>query len=167
MTTHLLKREQWLATPLEEVFAFFSDASNLEVLTPPWLRFRVVTPTPIKMRSGALIEYRIEWRVVPIRWITEIVEWSPPYRFVDVQVRGPYKLWHHTHSFSAVDGGTLMSDIVRYALPLGPIGALAHKLAVRRDVERVFDYRAEQIAALFEGGRQAVRADSHPIAPAS
>jgi hypothetical protein len=163
----LLQRHLWLSTPLEKVFAFFSDAANIEALTPPWLQFRVVTPTPIKMRTGALIEYQIDWRVVPIRWITEIVEWSPPYRFVDVQVCGPYKLWHHTHTFAAVDGGTLIADVVRYALPLGPIGALAHKLAVRRDVERVFDYRAEQVAALFGGGTQPVRADSHSTASVS
>jgi ligand-binding SRPBCC domain-containing protein len=145
----LLKREQWLSAPIEEVFGFFSDAANLETLTPPWLRFRIVTPTPIEMRPGARIEYRIDWRVVPIRWLTEIVEWSPPRRFVDVEVRGPYKLWHHTHTFASVDNGTLVADIVRYALPLGLLGSLAHRLAVRRDVERVFDYRAERIAALF------------------
>jgi len=149
MTTYLIQREQWVSAPLEKVFEFFSDASNLEALTPPWLKFRIVTPTPIAMRAGAKIEYRIDWRVVPIRWQTEIVEWSPPHRFVDLQLRGPYKLWHHTHTFASVDGGTLMRDIVRYALPLGPIGSLAHKLAVRRDVERVFDYRAERVAALF------------------
>jgi ligand-binding SRPBCC domain-containing protein len=149
------------------VFAFFSDASNLEALTPPWLRFRVVTPAPIEMRAGAVIEYQIDWRVVPIRWFTEIVEWSPPYRFVDVQVSGPYKLWHHTHTFAAVDGGTLMADVVRYALPLGPIGALAHKFAVRRDVERVFDYRAERVAALFGGRAQPDRVESHVVASVS
>ena len=101
------------------------------------------------MRLGARIEYRIDWRVIPIRWLTEIVEWSPPHRFVDVAVRGPYKLWHHTHTFTPIDGGTLVGDVVRYALPLGVLGRLAHKLAVRRDVERVFDYRAERMAALF------------------
>jgi ligand-binding SRPBCC domain-containing protein len=154
VSTYLLKREQWLSAPLEKVFEFFSDAANLEALTPPWLKFRIVTPTPIAMHAGAKIEYRIDWRVVPIRWQTEIVEWAPPQRFVDVQLRGPYKVWHHTHTFAAVDGGTLVSDVVRYALPLGPIGSLAHKLAVRRDVERVFDYRAERIAALFGDRRQ-------------
>jgi ligand-binding SRPBCC domain-containing protein len=149
MGTYLLSREQWLAVPIDRVFAFFSDAANLEVLTPPWLKFRVVTPTPVEIRLGARIEYRIDWRVVPIRWLTEIVEWSPPHRFVDVEVCGPYKLWHHTHTFSPIDGGTLVGDEVRYALPLGVLGRLAHKLAVRRDVERVFDYRAERMAALF------------------
>lgn len=164
MTTYLIQREQWVSAPLEKVFEFFSDASNLEVLTPPWLKFRIVTPTPIAMHTGAKIEYRIDWRVVPIRWQTEIVEWSPPHRFVDLQLRGPYKLWHHTHTFASVDGGTLVRDIVRYALPLGPIGSLAHKLAVRRDVERVFDYRAERIAALFGDRRQPSRVNHELLA---
>jgi ligand-binding SRPBCC domain-containing protein len=147
--THVLKREQWVAAPIERVFEFFSDARNLERLTPPWLQFWIVTPTPIEMRPGARIEYRIDWRIVPIRWLTEIVEWSPPHQFVDVEVRGPYKLWHHTHTFAEKDGGTLVGDVVRYELPLGILGTLAHRLAVRRDVERVFDYRAERIAELF------------------
>ena len=164
MTTYLIQREQWVSAPLEKVFEFFSDASNLEVLTPPWLKFRIVTPTPIAMHTGAKIEYRIDWRVVPIRWQTEIVEWSPPHRFVDLQLRGPYKLWHHTHTFASVDGGTLVRDIVRYALPLGTIGSLAHKLAVRRDVERVFDYRAERIAALFGDRRQPSRVNHELLA---
>lgn len=164
MTTYLIQRKQWVSAPLEKVFEFFSDASNLEVLTPPWLKFRIVTPTPIAMHTGAKIEYRIDWRVVPIRWQTEIVEWSPPHRFVDLQLRGPYKAWHHTHTFAAVDGGTLMHDIVRYALPLGPLGSLAHKLAVRRDVERVFDYRAERVAALFGDRRQPSRVNHELLA---
>jgi len=148
---YVLQREQWVAAPIENVFAFFSDAANLESLTPPWLRFRIVTPTPIEMRPGARIEYRIDWRVVPIRWQTEIVEWSPPRRFVDVQLRGPYRQWHHTHSFTSKDGGTLVEDVVRYSLPLGIVGRIAHYVAVRRDVERVFDYRVARIAELFEG----------------
>ncbi len=151
MKTHLLEREQRVAAPLERVFAFFSDAANLEALTPPWLRFRIVTPTPIEMRPGATIEYRIDWHALPIRWQTEITEWSPPRQFVDVQVHGPYRHWHHTHKFASVDGGTIVGDRVQYALPLGVLGRLAHRLAVRRDVERVFDYRAERIAARFGG----------------
>jgi ligand-binding SRPBCC domain-containing protein len=152
--TFLLKREQWLPAPIEDVFAFFSDAANLEAITPPWLRFRIVTPAPIEMRVGTLIEYRISWRVVPIRWLTEIAEWSPSHRFVDTQVRGPYRLWHHTHTFAPLDGGTLMNDIVRYALPMGILGTLAHRFAVRRDLEAVFDYRAEKIGAMFGGHAQ-------------
>lgn len=149
MRTHVLMREQWLAASLDEVFAFFSDAANLEAITPPWLGFHIVTPRPIDMRRGAKIEYRIDWHFLPLRWHTEIVDWTPPHGFVDVQTRGPYKLWHHTHRFEARDGGTQMCDTVEYALPLGPLGELAHRLAVRKDLGRVFDYRAEQIALLF------------------
>jgi ligand-binding SRPBCC domain-containing protein len=149
MHTYLLKREQWVPTPIDEVFAFFSDAANLEMMTPSWLRFRIVTPRPIEMRPGAAIEYRISWRFVTLRWWTEIVEWTPPVQFVDVQTRGPYKLWYHTHQFEPVDGGTRIRDEVRYALPLGVLGRIAHRLAVRRDLERVFDYRTERIGELF------------------
>jgi hypothetical protein len=156
MNSHTLEREIWVPTPIEEVFAFFSDASNLETMTPDWLRFEIATPTPIAMRAGAMIEYRIRWRFVALRWLTEIVEWSPPFQFVDVQVRGPYKLWHHTHEFEAIDGGTLVRDAVRYVLPLGPLGRVAHQLAVRRDLERVFDYRTRRIVALF--GRRSAAA---------
>lgn len=151
--SYVLQREQWVAAPLNEVFAFFSDASNLETLTPPWLQFRIVTPQPIMMQPGAQIDYRIDWRWFPIRWQTEIVEWSPPWRFVDVQLRGPYKSWHHTHSFMSVDGGTRVEDVVRYSLPLGIVGRIAHGVAVKSDVARVFDYRAERIAELFGQGR--------------
>lgn len=160
MSTYLIERKQWVAATVDEVFAFFSDAANLERLTPPWLRFRIETPWPIEMGTGAIIDYRIDWRVVPIRWRTEIVAWTPPRGFVDVQRRGPYKMWQHTHTFTPVDGGTLLGDTVRYSLPLGPLGRLAHWLAVRRDVERVFDYRESQVAKLFDGNPQRLPAAS-------
>ena len=148
MKVHLLEREQHLPAPPEEVFAFFADALNLETITPPWLRFRVVTPAPIEMRPGALIEYRLVLHRLPIRWLTRIEEWRPGRGFVDAQVRGPYRLWHHTHTFTARDGGTLVGDRVRYALPLQPLGALAQPF-VRRDLERIFDFRHEAIARCF------------------
>jgi len=163
LQTHLLEREQWVAAPLDRVFAFFSDAANLEALTPPWLRFRIATPTPIEMRRGAAIDYRIDWHTLPIRWQTEIAEWLPPKRFVDIQVHGPYRLWHHTHTFTSTNGGTVVGDRVRYALPLGVLGSLAHRLAVRRDVERVFDYRSERIAALFGDRAQPSRASQRVL----
>jgi ligand-binding SRPBCC domain-containing protein len=147
---HLLEREQHIPAEPEEVFPFFADAANLERITPPWLRFRVVTPTPIDMREGALIEYRLALHGLPLRWLTRIEEWEPGRRFVDVQLRGPYSLWHHTHSFGpAAGGGTLMRDRVRYALPLGPLGGAAHALLVRRDLRRIFDHRERAIARSF------------------
>ena len=138
--------EQWLPRPRAEIFSFFGEARNLEAITPPWLNFEVLTPAPIVMRAGTLIDYRIRIRGVPIRWRTEIVEWNPPHRFVDVQLRGPYTLWHHTHTFEARDGGTLCRDEVRYC-PRG--GALVNWLFVRRDVESIFAFRREKLAALL------------------
>ncbi len=141
-----LRVEQWLPAPRDEVFPFFSEARNLEILTPPWLKFEVLTPAPIVMRPGALIDYRIKIHGIPIRWRTEITEWDPPHRFVDTQLNGPYTLWHHTHTFAERDGGTLCSDEVRYR-PRG--GALMNWLFVRRDVERIFNYRQERLREIF------------------
>jgi ligand-binding SRPBCC domain-containing protein len=142
---YTLTREQRLDGTPDDAFAFFADARNLERITPPWLNFHVVTPE-IEMRAGTLIEYRLTLHGLPIRWLTQIEEWAPGERFVDVQLRGPYALWHHTHEFEpAGDGQTLMRDTVRYALPLGPLGALAHKLFVARDLERIFDHRYETV----------------------
>ena len=149
---HTLRRVQRLPGTPEQVFPFFADAGNLEAITPPWLSFRIVTPRPIDMRVGALIEYRLALHGLPVAWLTRIEEWEPGVRFVDMQLTGPYKLWHHTHEFRpSGDGGTLMTDTVRYALPLGPLGGLAHRALVRRDVERIFDFRARAVPALVTG----------------
>jgi ligand-binding SRPBCC domain-containing protein len=144
---HVLRREQRLPAPPEDVFPFFSDAHNLEAITPPWLRFHVVTPRPIEMRAGALIEYRLRLRGIPISWLTRIDEWTPGVRFVDVQLSGPYRLWHHTHEFEPDGaGGTLMRDTVHYALPLWPLGEAAHALLVRRDLAAIFAFRGGEVA---------------------
>jgi ligand-binding SRPBCC domain-containing protein len=143
---HLLERSQRIARPPEEVFAFFSDAHNLEAITPGWLRFRIVTPGQIEMAPGTLIEYRLRLHGLPIRWLTRIEEWEPGRRFVDVQVRGPYALWHHTHEFEADgDGATVVRDRVSYALPLGPLGELARRAIVARDLDRIFDHRLASV----------------------
>ena len=149
MRTFLYESSLWLPRPLEEVFEFFSDASNLEAITPPWLKFSVVTPGPIEMRPGTLIDYRLRFRGIPLRWRSEIAEWAPPHRFADVQVKGPYRQWIHEHSFVEQDGGTLAGDRVQYAV-WG--GALANWLVVRRDVERIFDYRRQTLTAMFATG---------------
>jgi ligand-binding SRPBCC domain-containing protein len=146
MKEFLLATEVWLPRRRDEVFPFFAEARNLEQLTPPWLKFEVLTPEPLAMRAGALIDYRIRIHSLPIRWQTEIVAWEPPHRFVDVQLRGPYRLWHHTHTFEEKEGGTLCRDEVRY-WPHG--GALMNWLFVRRDVERIFQYREEKLRELF------------------
>ena len=144
---HVLRREQRLPGTPDEVFPFFADALNLEAITPPWLGFRVVTPEPVEMRPGALIEYRLKLRGLPLSWLTRIDEWVPGERFVDLQLAGPYALWHHTHEFAPDgDGGTVMRDTVRYALPFGPVGALAHRVLVRRDLAAIFDFRHAEVA---------------------
>jgi ligand-binding SRPBCC domain-containing protein len=145
VNVHVLEREQVLPGSPDEVFPFFADATNLEAITPPLLRFEVVTPGPIEMGVGTLIQYRLRLRGVPVRWLTSIQAWEPPHRFVDVQVRGPYALWHHTHTFEEHPGGTLMRDVVRYAIGFGPLGDLAHRLFVRRDVEAIFDFRRQEL----------------------
>lgn len=145
-----LEREQRLAGTPDEVFAFFADARNLEALTPPLLHFRVVTPEPIVMGRGTLIRYRLRVHGVPVSWLTAITRWEPPHRFVDEQLTGPYALWRHTHTFEATDdGATLMRDVVRYRVGFGPLGGLANALLVRRDIEAIFDFRAQQIPALL------------------
>jgi ligand-binding SRPBCC domain-containing protein len=147
---HLLERSQRIARPPEEVFAFFSDAHNLEAITPDWLRFRIVTPGRIEMAPGALIEYRLRLHGLPIRWLTRIEEWEPGRRFVDVQVRGPYALWHHTHEFETDgDGATVVRDRVSYALPLGPLGELARSAFVARDLDRIFDHRVASVSKVM------------------
>ena len=144
---HVLRREQRLPGTPDEVFPFFADALNLEAITPPWLGFRVVTPEPVEMRPGALIEYRLKLHGLPLSWLTRIDEWVPGERFVDLQLAGPYALWHHTHEFAPDgDGGTVMRDTVRYALPFWPLGEVAHALLVRRDLAAIFDFRHAEVA---------------------
>jgi hypothetical protein len=155
MKVHQLVREQWLPASLDPVFAFFSDAGNLEAITPPWLRFRIVTPRPIAMHSDARIEYRLHLAGVPIAWRTRIAKWDPPRGFVDVQERGPYALWEHTHRFTPCGDGVLMEDVVRYALPLGPLGDVAHGVAVRAALAAIFDFRFAEIRRRFEPARRA------------
>ena len=141
-----LTTEQWLPRPLPEVFAFFADAGNLDALTPAWLRFEILTPRPIAMKVGALIDYRLRFRGLPIRWQSEISDWQPPRRFVDEQRRGPYRFWYHTHTFTTVGDGTAVCDLVRYNVPGG---ALANALFVKRDLETIFKYRQTKLAELF------------------
>ena len=146
MKEFIFEAETYLARARSEVFPFFAEARNLQTLTPPWLKFEVLTPSPIILRPGALIDSRITVHGLPIRWRTEITEWDPPHRFVDVQLSGPYTLWHHTHTFEERDGGTVCADRVRYR-PRG--GALIHWLFVRRDVQRIFQYRQQRLNELF------------------
>jgi ligand-binding SRPBCC domain-containing protein len=147
---HVLEREQRLALPPAEVFGFFADARNLEQITPPWLRFRVLGVDPPEVGPGTLIRYRLRVRGVPIRWLTRIEEWQPSERFADLQLRGPYRHWRHVHEFEDDGaGGTLMRDTVRYAMRAGPVGELVHRAVVASDLERIFDHRRERIESVF------------------
>ena len=150
MRERVLRREQVLERPIEEVFEFFSRAENLEAITPPWLSFRITSPTPIAMRVGELIRYRLKLHGVAVSWLTRIEEWDPPRGFVDQQLRGPYALWHHTHSFTAEGPDrTRMVDIVRYGHRFGPLGTIGEHLIVKRDLDRIFDFRRDEIARLL------------------
>ncbi len=145
MKTYTLERECWLPRPVEEIFAFFADPGNLEALTPPSLKFRMLTPRSA-LRTGLTIEYGLRVRGVPIRWRSLISAYEPGKRFVDEQLKGPYRLWVHEHTFVPHEGGTLCGDRVTYAVPLG---WLVHRWLVRPDLERIFDYRRAKLLELF------------------
>jgi ligand-binding SRPBCC domain-containing protein len=149
MRTHALDLEQRIARPLTDVFAFFSQARNLERITPPWLRFNLVGEGPGQLSEGSLIDYRLRVHGVPLRWTSLIEVWEPGTAFVDRQLRGPYRLWRHRHEFVATGRDTIVRDHVRYALPLGGIGELAHMLLIRRDLERIFAFRRRSVERLL------------------
>jgi len=147
MKVRRLERSTVVRRPLDEVFAFFADAANLERLTPPWLAFSIASDLPIPMAEGVLIDYRIKVHGLPLSWQSEITAWEPPHRFVDEQRRGPYRIWHHEHLFEADhSGGTRAIDRVDYAVWLDP---LVHPF-VARDLKKIFDYRQTQLPELFE-----------------
>ena len=146
MRGHEFHCETWLPLPPEELFPFFADAANINAITPPWLHFQVVTPGPIEMRAGTLIDYKLQVRGLPMRWRTRINVWQPPHRFVDEQIRGPYQKWIHAHTFEPHDGGTLARDVVWYAVPLD---FPTHAWFVRPDVERIFAYRERALKKRF------------------
>ena len=152
MAVHVLEREQWVPRPPEATFELFSDAIALERITPGWLGFRVLSSRPLEMREGVLIRYALRLHGVPLKWLTRIEVWDPPHRFVDAQVEGPYRQWVHTHEFSARGIGTAIVDRVRYELPLGVLGELARVAIVRRDLQRIFDYRQQSVAGALAVG---------------
>jgi ligand-binding SRPBCC domain-containing protein len=145
---HLLLTQQSLPLAPGEVFPFFADAANLERITPPELHFRIITPGPIVMQRGTLIEYRLRLFGVPFTWLTRIAHWDPPRSFIDEQLWGPYRQWVHTHTFTPVDRGTLMEDRVVYQLPFFPLGEAAFPL-VRWQLQRIFAFRRRTIARLL------------------
>ena len=147
---HRLERELVIGRSRDEIFPFFAEARNLERITPGFLHFKILTEGPIGKRAGTRIDYQIRLNGIPMRWQTLIEEFVGNEYFVDAQVKGPYKLWRHRHSFSDVAQGTLMRDEVEYELPFGIMGELAHGVFVRRQVEEIFRHRNQVIAELFK-----------------
>jgi len=151
-TLHVLKALTTLPLPREEVFAFFADAGNLGRITPPELRFRILTAQPVRMEKGTLISYRLRLFGVPLRWRARILRWEPPEGFVDEQVRGPYRLWEHTHRFRGEVGETIVEDEVRYGLPFWPLGEVFYPL-VRLQLTRIFRFRQAAVRSCLLGSR--------------
>ncbi|MBU0985342.1 MAG: SRPBCC family protein [candidate division Zixibacteria bacterium] len=148
---HRLHREMTIARPRDTVFGFFERPENLSLITPKSMGFRILTPQPIDMRQGALIDYTVKVMGLPVHWTTIISAYDPPHSFVDVQLRGPYTFWHHTHRFEKEGDGTRIIDDVQYVLPMGPLGDLVNRFLVRRQLDTIFDYRTEAIARIFDG----------------
>ena len=164
MHIYSLRREHWVARSQERLFPFFAQPENLALITPPGLGFRLLTPQPVVMEKGRVIDYTLRLMGLPVRWRTLITPYEPPWCFVDEQISGPYSFWHHTHRFEPQGDGTLLHDEVHYALPatlIGPAREIVHTLYVRPTLERIFDYRREAYTRLFGGiqpdGAQALR----------
>lgn len=145
MKKYTLRKVQMIRRPREEVFSFFSKPENLKLITPPGLDFIILTPLPINMKSGTLIDYSVRILGVRRHWTTLIIDYNPPEKFVDVQLKGPYTFWHHTHTFKETEEGTLLEDNVQYIVPFGILGRLAHALLIRRQLNHIFEYRAKVI----------------------
>jgi ligand-binding SRPBCC domain-containing protein len=150
MAEYILERTQILQRPREEIFNFFADAANLERITPPELNFHITSPQPIDIKKGALIDYKLKLHGIPITWKTEIMQWNPPFDFVDTALKSPYKQWIHLHTFEVGEHGeTIMKDIVRYRLPLEPLGDIG-LFIVKKELNYIFDFRYKAIEEIFK-----------------
>ena len=149
MKIYELYKTQFINQPIDVVFNFFSKPENLALITPSKLAFKILTPTPITINKGTLIDYTIRLMRFPVHWRTLITKYNPPYEFVDEQIKGPYLFWHHTHTFKAVNGGSEIKDKVRYSIPMGYLGQFIHKIWIKKDLEKIFEYRKAVIDKLF------------------
>lgn len=149
MKTFDLRKQQFVPRQLREVFPFFERPENLALITPSWLGLRMLTPSPIQMQEGTVIEYSIKVMGIRARWKSRISVYDPPCAFADEQLEGPYTFWHHTHRFIEVDGGTLLADEIRYSMPFGILGQIVHSLIVRKQLQRIFNCRARAIEQMF------------------
>jgi ligand-binding SRPBCC domain-containing protein len=150
MNLHTLHRTQKLPISIEQAWQFFSDPRNLAVITPPWLNLIPVSDVPDRIYPGMIIVYRIRpFPGMAVKWVTEITHVHRPGCFVDEQRFGPYKLWHHQHHFREIGGGTEIEDLIHYALPLGILGRMTHALTVRRQLDRIFEYRRQSLSRMF------------------
>jgi ligand-binding SRPBCC domain-containing protein len=149
MKIYTLKQKQVLSRPLKEVFAFFARPENLQQITPPELGFQIITPSPIVMEKGSLIDYQIRLSGLPFRWRTLISSYNPPHEFVDEQIKGPYSFWHHRHQFYAEGDETVIEDTVTYTIPFGILGRIVHTLFIRAKLRKIFEYRKAIIERWF------------------
>ena len=149
---YILKKSLFIKKPIQEVFSFFENPQNLEKITPPNLNFQILTLPPLEMKKDAIFDYLVRPLFFPLKWRSRMTEYEPPHRFVDVQLGGPYSYWHHTHSFMEKDGGTLIEDDVRYVLPFGVLGKLAHWVHVKKKLEHIFEFRKKVIQTYFDKG---------------
>lgn len=152
MQTYILETKTILNQPIHEVFPFFANAENLDNVTPPWLKFEILTPLPIEIKLGTKVDYQLRLHGIPIRWRSEITEWDPPHKFTDVQIKGPYRFWKHEHFFISEGDQTRMIDRVEYAIPGWIFAPIVHSLFVKRDLEKIFDYRERKFLEVFSMG---------------
>ncbi|UCF62651.1 MAG: SRPBCC family protein [bacterium] len=150
MKTFYFEKDIYIERPVSEVFDFFSRAENLEKVTPSQLQFQILTPLPIIMKAGTIIDYKLKLHRIPLSWKTEISEWDPPHRFTDIQVKGPYRKWIHQHIFENSGSGTRMKDMLEYAIPAGFLSSFINQLLVRKDIESIFRYREKKYREIFQ-----------------
>ncbi len=157
MKTYHMETQTLLNKSLEEAFPFFANAENLNKVTPKWLKFGILTPLPIEMKVGTIVEYRLRLHGAVIRWRSEITEWDPPHKFTDVQIKGPYRFWKHEHFFTAESNRTKMIDRVEYAISGWLFAPLVHFLFVKRDLKKIFKYRERRFLEIFSLNRISIK----------